>query len=498
MKQSEELGRDQDDVGVLGSIFGVLEEGNGGPAHWKRNLMIRVYPYLLLAIDFIVIVFIFSVLTALRYDEPLITTVSRRVLLAIVFPSILASYLAGSYRYSNDKSKYRYLSEYVISACGAIVVTFGFVYSVVAYGVSLNSSRMTVLGTLCLFPIASISYRFFLARIQQRFEQGNAICIIGAGTRALDVYQRLKAIHCKQHFIVLSDDVEQVGKPLDFEDNGAPIVRGLEELDLNSSMGGRYVESYVVAMHVDELPPDVSHRLVVALFHRNRIYSYENFLEERLRIVPPSQLSASWPLQEGFRLTRSVSYDRFKRLSDIAASILGIVIASPILIGIAIAVKLTSKGPVIFKQSRTGQHEKPFMIYKFRSMTVGSEKGSKYTTANDVRFTPIGKFIRKIRVDELPQLWNVLKGDLSLIGPRAEWVDLVKRYETCFPYYHFRHAVKPGITGWAQVNYSYGQNDQDTLEKLNYDLYYVRRYSLTLDVGIVIKTIYMVMFGRGQ
>ena len=138
------------------------------------------------------------------------------------------------------------------------------------------------------------------------------------------------------------------------------------------------------------------------------------------------------------------------------------------------------------------------MIYKFRSMKVGSEKGAKYTAANDSRLTPIGKFLRKSRLDELPQFWNVLIGDLSIIGPRAEWVDLVESYEKKFPYYHFRHEIKPGITGWAQVNYSYGQNDEDTIEKLNYDLYYIRKYSPLLDVIIVVKTLYMVIFGRGQ
>ncbi len=131
-------------------------------------------------------------------------------------------------------------------------------------------------------------------------------------------------------------------------------------------------------------------------------------------------------------------------------------------------------------------------------MKVRSEEGSMYTEKNDSRLTPIGKFLRKTRIDELPQFWNVLKGDISLVGPRAEWSELVKGYEAKFPYYHFRHAVKPGITGWAQVNYSYGASDQDTLEKLYYDLYYVRKHGLMLDLIIIIKTIYTVVFGRGQ
>jgi len=353
-------------------------------------------------------------------------------------------------------------------------------------------------GTLVIFPLVSILYRYILSRIQARFECGNAMCIIGAGEKATDLYTRLIKRGGGHEFIVVSFNPERVGEHLIPGDSTSPLVEAIENLTFQSSIRGKYVEQYVMASELKHIPEEFSRRMVSALFHGHKIETYEVYLASKLRIEPPSQLTMNWAMLDGFKLNRSVSYDRAKRLMDIMAALFGFVVASPFLIGTAIAVKLTSPGPIIFSQERTGHREKPFMIFKFRSMRVGSEKGAKYTSVNDDRLTPIGAFIRKTRLDELPQLWNVLIGDLSLIGPRAEWVDLVKGYEERFPFYHFRHAVKPGITGWAQVNYSYGANDADTLEKLNYDLYYVRRYSLGLDVAIVVKTFYMMLFGKGM
>ncbi len=121
-----------------------------------------------------------------------------------------------------------------------------------------------------------------------------------------------------------------------------------------------------------------------------------------------------------------------------------------------------------------------------------------YTRKNDPRITRVGRILRKFRLDELPQLWNVFNGEMSLIGPRAEWTKCAERYEKQIPFYHFRHLVKPGITGWAQVNYPYGESDEDAIEKLKYDLYYIRRYSLKLDAMIALKTVHVMLFSRGQ
>ena len=161
-------------------------------------------------------------------------------------------------------------------------------------------------------------------------------------------------------------------------------------------------------------------------------------------------------------------------------------------------VKASSRGPAFFVQERVGRLEKPFRLIKFRSMRVGSESGSAYTENGDDRLTPIGGFLRRSHLDELPQLINVLRGEMSLVGPRAEWRRLVDEYEKSIPHYHYRHLVKPGITGWAQVNYPYGLDQRDAVEKLKYDLYYVRYHSLLLDISTLLKTAYTVVFAKGH
>jgi lipopolysaccharide/colanic/teichoic acid biosynthesis glycosyltransferase len=171
---------------------------------------------------------------------------------------------------------------------------------------------------------------------------------------------------------------------------------------------------------------------------------------------------------------------------------------SPIMAVVALLIKLEGRGPVFFSQTRAGQHGTLFTLHKFRTMEVGSEFKGLYTVEGDPRVTRLGHWLRLTRLDELPQLWNVLRGEMSLIGPRAEWIKCVERYEKAIPYYHFRHLVRPGITGWAQVNYPYGASVEDTVEKLMYDLYYIRHFSLALDATVILKTLHVMLFGKGR
>ena len=189
---------------------------------------------------------------------------------------------------------------------------------------------------------------------------------------------------------------------------------------------------------------------------------------------------------------------RLKRLSDLALSSLGSVLFLPLVAVAAIAIWLDDRGPVFFRQTRIGRHGVPFRLFKLRTMRVGGDAGDPYTQASDVRITRVGRLLRTTRLDEVPQLWNVFRGEMSLIGPRAEWDRLVLDYERQIPCYYYRHLVKPGITGWAQVNYLYGAGLDDTLRKLEYDLYYIRHFSFLLDASIVLKTIHIMLFGRGR
>ena len=179
-----------------------------------------------------------------------------------------------------------------------------------------------------------------------------------------------------------------------------------------------------------------------------------------------------------------------KRAMDIVGSLLCIVLFSPIMLAAAIAVKLSSPGPLIFKQERVGLHNRTFKMYKFRSMTVqkASEEVSKWTTKNDVRVTPVGRFIRKTSIDELPQLFNVLKGDMSLIGPRPERPFFVDKFKEEIPRYMIKHQVRPGMTGWAQVNGLRG--DTSIRKRIELDLFYIENWSVSFDIRILFLTVF--------
>ena len=173
---------------------------------------------------------------------------------------------------------------------------------------------------------------------------------------------------------------------------------------------------------------------------------------------------------------------------DVAGSIFGIIITSPILLIIAVLIKITSPGPIIFKQERVGLHNKSFYMYKFRSMELQPEEDEKkaWTVKNDPRVTPIGKFIRRTSIDELPQLFNILKGDMSLVGPRPERPLFVEKFKEEIPRYMIKHQVRPGLTGWAQVNGYRG--DTSILKRIEYDLYYIENWTVGLDVKIILLT----------
>lgn len=188
----------------------------------------------------------------------------------------------------------------------------------------------------------------------------------------------------------------------------------------------------------------------------------------------------------------------FKRIGDVLLILLSLPIWAPLFVAVAFAVKLTSAGPVFFWQQRVGQAERPFMMVKFRSMVAAAEaNGSAFAARQDARVTAVGKFIRKVRLDELPQFWNVLKGEMSLIGPRPEQVAFARKFKEEIPYYGYRHVVKPGITGWAQVNHGYADDNDATRHKVEFDLYYIKHLTFWLDFLIVIKTLRIIVTGFG-
>jgi sugar transferase (PEP-CTERM system associated) len=241
-----------------------------------------------------------------------------------------------------------------------------------------------------------------------------------------------------------------------------------------------------------------AHDLVTLRLSGIPIEDCHTFYERLMSKIFITDLRPSWILlSNGFQRTAWIMFT--KRALDLVVSSLGLLLAAPVALITAIAIKLDSSGPVLYCQERVGADEVPFILYKFRSMCCDAESlsGPQWAAKDDPRVTRVGRLIRKLRIDEMPQLINVLKGEMSLVGPRPERAFFVSLLKEQIPYYELRFTVKPGITGWAQISYGYGDNEADAVEKLQYDLYYTKYMSPTFDLQILFETIKVVLLGRG-
>ena len=229
----------------------------------------------------------------------------------------------------------------------------------------------------------------------------------------------------------------------------------------------------------------------VAFDHLASVY------EEYTGKIAVENLRPSWLIfSSGFK--KGLILPIVKRTVDVVAAAIGLILTAPLLVLVAALVKLSSRGPALYHQERVGKDGRPFTIHKFRSMRVDAEKnGAVWATAGDNRVFPFGRLMRKTRLDEIPQLLNVLIGDMSLIGPRPERPVFVEQLTEQIPFYGQRHVVKPGLTGWAQVRYSYGASVEDAMQKLQYDLFYIKNQSLALDLYVALKTIKIIILRRG-
>jgi exopolysaccharide biosynthesis polyprenyl glycosylphosphotransferase len=396
---------------------------------------------------------------------------------------IAALFIIGGYDRHTEMRSLSYTAEHILAVIAAAAASALLIYSAAAFDASIKPSRGVLLVSFVTFLPVSLLYRRWIRRFVAEVSAGKLFLVIGSS----EVAARFKQAYEE------SDNPQQLefvaGADLDARDFAAKI----DNLD-------RRYSGIIVAEPPNQLQPQLIDRLVRTQFQRTRVYTLESFYETFWRYVPLNAIDPVWPLQTGFQLARISPYHYLKRLFDLIVSTVALVVFTPIIALIALLIWLESGRPIIFAQERIGRDEHRFIMYKFRTMKRGSgeEAEDVYTRRGDPRLLRIGRWIRRLRLDELPQLWNVFRGEMSLIGPRPEWTRCSERYEKKIPFYHFRHLVKPGITGWAQVNYPYGDSEADAMEKLKYDLYYIRHYSLKLDAMIVLKTIYTMLFGKGR
>lgn len=280
------------------------------------------------------------------------------------------------------------------------------------------------------------------------------------------------------------------------EVEGSKVIRSDKSLpDLCAEFG---VDEVVIAVEENRKNFPVE-EIIECKLNGIQVTELANFFEQRTGKIHLEAWSPSRIIFiEGF--DANIARVAVKRLFDLVAAFFGLLAASPLMLITALAIKFESMhDPIIYKQIRVGQHGKHFPIYKFRSMVTDAEKnGAVWAQKNDPRVTNVGAFLRKTRLDELPQLWNVFVGHMSFVGPRPERPVFVDELNKKIPFYAMRHRVKPGITGWAQVNYPYGDSEADTREKLQFDLYYIKNYSLFLDLTILFQTAEVVLWRKGS
>jgi exopolysaccharide biosynthesis polyprenyl glycosylphosphotransferase len=422
---------------------------------------------------------------------------------------VQALYIIGGYDRNIEMRSLFYATEHLLALAAAAIFSSFLIYSIASYQQAIKPSRGVLLLSFAAFAPLSLMYRRWMRASIAAETASKSFLVLGSGETATSFYEAYKKSPNQQrlHFVDLNN--ENVGRPI--AGKGSPLVEADVEAKL-ANADNNY-SGIILAEKLKKLSPDLLERLVRTQFHATRVYTMESFYETHWRYVPLNVIDPVWPLQTGFQLARISPYHYLKRLFDVVASGVLLIICSPLLVALTCLVWLTSGRPAIFRQLRAGREGESFLAYKFRSMEMPQVRGQGsevrghdqeeeepdiYTREGDPRITRVGRWLRKLRLDELPQLWNVFKGDMSLIGPRAEWIKCSERYEKKIPFYHFRHLVKPGITGWAQVNYPYGESEDDAIEKLKYDLYYIRHYSLKLDAMIVLKTVHTMLFGKGR
>ena len=441
---------------------------------------------LLLVLDLALLVFAFNSMAWLRG----ILMNGDWILGPLVVPALLmvtALYLIDAYNLQTDMMSLDYTSEHIIALFFALIGTLLVTFTFLPEGYPLQQSRGVIaLGFLLCTPV-SLAYRRGIYAKSHATRKGRSLLFIGDAESGQLFAQECARMGYHQPVIYASPDPEG--------ENPAPSA--LENLLGQIETGTLDLEAIVLRENNRDLRARLSLRLVDLYFHAVPTYTLELFHQVYWRKIPLYRLNQTWLFQEGFKIAREPVFKHLKRLSDIGLALFALTLGAPLFLSIALAIWCDDRGAVLFSQTRIGQNRVPFRLYKFRTMRP-NDGTAAYTTVGDMRITRVGKFLRTYRLDELPQMLNVLFGDMSLIGPRAEWDKLVDDYEKQIPCYHFRHLVKPGITGWAQVNYPYGANLDDTLRKLEYDLYYIRHFSFLIDASIVLKTIHIMLFGKGR
>ncbi|NPA95739.1 MAG: TIGR03013 family PEP-CTERM/XrtA system glycosyltransferase [Thermodesulfobacteria bacterium] len=436
--------------------------------------------------------FLFISLYLIYCSQPHTAALSNSDIIFRVFIAVsvclLSLYYFDLYNFRYGYSYFE-MSTRLFQALGSACIFLGFFYFLFP---RFMPGRGVFLKEIVAFIIFSSIWRYIYIWFLKRDIGSKPVLVVGQGNAIDRLFSEIKEnSDCgyKVKGVVIPEN-EPSPQNID-----VPVWNGFHKiLEKARDLG---VDEIIVALQEKRgvLPVD---ELLQCKMKGLSIIDGETFIEEISGKLAIDSINPSWLIfKEGFQKGPIKMF--FKQLIGSMFAFVGLLLSLPVTLLVSLLIKVESEGPVFFKQERVGYEGKTFTLIKFRSMRSDAEKdGAKWAQKDDDRVTKVGKVIRKLRIDEIPQMWNVLKGDMNFVGPRPERPEFVEELKKKIKYYDQRHSVKPGITGWAQINYPYGASIEDAKRKLEYDLYYIKHMSVLLDLYIILKTVKTILFREGS
>lgn len=416
---------------------------------------------------------IFTIL--IRYDfndfySEILTHIRAFEVLLVLW--ILVFYAMDLYSYQTWRTTFQNIRKYAIALLANFFISISIFY--IFGGFFKLTPKANLLIFVLIFAILDAIWRFYVSKIFSSNQINRDLIIFSSSPLAKEIIEHINIHPQIGYKCEVFSEIEGTDKMI-HQNNGQIIL--IDEIFLKN--------------------PEIAKKLYELLAQHIEIFTLTEFYENLFGKIPLSQIKEDWFIQE-IKSDKSI-YEALKRILDVLFSIFGIVIFSPIFILLFILVPLTSKGGAIYKQIRVGKDEKNFTLYKFRSMYANSEKNPDsngaspiWSNDNDPRITRFGNILRKTHLDELPQLFNILIGDMSVVGPRPERPEFVQKLKQDIPHYFIRQTIKPGLTGWAQIRYRYTNTIDEVRQKFEFDLYYIKTQNIFLDISIILKTIKLI------
>ncbi|MEO0015208.1 MAG: hypothetical protein RLZZ535_3597 [Cyanobacteriota bacterium] len=461
-------------------------------SHTSRMIIVC----LLVIGDILGLLLCFDLALRLRVSQPL--DLGMPILYALIAMYLFGLYLTDTYKLNREVSGVRLSERAILGIIAAVTAVTSLVYITGLWGSEPIVGRGVLLISVGLFLIWAVVSRAIVDGWLKANQQSSRFLVLGDYQKVVEFGKEHRKFNSQTEFVSFADFAG--------EDSYTPARSNARTavVDRVGSLSSTWKQQYWSGILIDGAERSLSQQMVRDLMDMRLqgvyVYSIADFCEQFWQKIPPAYVQDDWfAFTSGFNILHNRIKAKLKQLIDIVVAAVMIIVSLPITLPTAIAIKLSSPGPIFYSQVRTGLNGKKFRVYKFRSMCQNAEsKGVQWAKEKDPRITKIGSFIRLTRIDELPQLWNVFKGEMSLVGPRPERPEFDLQLREQIPYYDVRYLVKPGITGWAQVCYPYGASVEDAYQKVAYDLYYIKNYSLLMDLAIAFKTLRVVVLGKGR